>query len=65
MKQERFTEIDQSHGMTMKKHHTVVEKWPLRLKFRYGQPGAQEEFDILLGSDHSGAKRYVEWTWEM
>ena len=48
-------------GMRMKKTHTIIGKWPLRLKLRFGQPGAQEEFDILLPSSHSGAERYVEW----
>lgn len=45
--------------MVMKKN-AVVEKWPMRLKKTAGQPGAKEEFDLLLGSGH-GAERYVEW----
>ncbi|UKZ69119.1 uncharacterized protein TrAtP1_010132 [Trichoderma atroviride] len=40
--------------------NTVVEKWPMRLKKKAGQPGAQEEFDLLFGSGH-GNERYVEW----
>lgn len=45
----------------MKEKHTVIEKWPFRLKLRPGQPGAQEEFDRLLAGGVSGKERYVEW----
>ena len=45
----------------MKKEHTIVEKWPFRLKLEPDQPGAQEEFDLLLCSGVSGQERYVEW----
>ncbi|KAK7946009.1 uncharacterized protein PG986_010330 [Apiospora aurea] len=34
-------------GTEMKAEHTVVEKWPMRLKKRPGQDGAQEEFQDL------------------
>ena len=33
----------------------------MRLELSMPQPGAQEEFDILQASDHSGNERYVEW----
>ena len=45
----------------MKDTHTIIEKWPFRLKLQSGQPGAQEEFDRLLGGGMSGKERYVEW----
>jgi hypothetical protein len=63
MREERFTEIGRLLGLTMKRHHTIVEKWPMRLKLRPEQVGAKEEFEILLSSSHSGAERYVEWKW--
>lgn len=48
-------------GIYMKQKHTIVEKWPLRLQLKHGQPGAQSEFDILQASNHTGHERYVEW----
>lgn len=48
-------------GILMKQTNTVVEKWPLRLKLRCGQPGAQSEFDVLEASGNIGHERYVEW----
>lgn len=56
-----FTEAGNFHGMVMKKHHTIIEKWPIRLKKNAGQAGAQEEFKMLLQSAHRGSERYVEW----
>ncbi|KAM0520656.1 hypothetical protein ACHAPE_003053 [Trichoderma viride] len=55
----RFEECGRLTNMAMKKN-TVVEKWPMRLKKKAGQPGAKEEFDLLFGSGH-GNERYVEW----
>ncbi len=45
----------------MKDTHTIIEKWPFRLKLQPGQHGAQEEFDRLLSAGVSGKERYVEW----
>jgi hypothetical protein len=45
----------------VKEKHTIIEKWPFRLKLRPGQPGAQEEFDRLLAGGVTGKERYVEW----
>lgn len=56
-----FGVIERVFGVAMKVKHTIVEKWPLRLKLRPGQQGAQEEFEMLRSSDHSGIERYVEW----
>lgn len=61
MKEFEFSKAAQLLGAAMKDNHTVVEKWPFRLKLEPGQPGAQEEFDQLLGGGVSGKERYVEW----
>lgn len=61
MKDFKFPEAAQFIGAAMKEKHTIIEKWPFRLKLRPGQPGAQEEFDRLLGGGVSGKERYVEW----
>lgn len=47
--------------MRIKHRHTIVEKWPTRLKLRPGQVGAEEEVAILLATDSSYTERYVEW----
>jgi hypothetical protein len=56
-----FAERSRAMGLMIKEENTIIEKWPLRLKLSLPQPGAQEEFDILQASDHSGSERYVEW----
>ncbi|KAJ0336226.1 hypothetical protein KNSL1_013354 [Colletotrichum chrysophilum] len=56
-----FCQSAQLVGAAMKGSHTVIEKWPFRLKLRPGQTGAQEEFDRLLGGRVSSKERYVEW----
>jgi hypothetical protein len=56
-----FAEMSRSIGLMVKAENTIIEKWPMRLKLSLPQPGAQEEFDILQASDHSGNERYVEW----
>ncbi|OKL62143.1 hypothetical protein UA08_02995 [Talaromyces atroroseus] len=48
-------------GAMMKEKHTIIEKWPYRLKLRSGQPGAQDEFDRCMKEGVSGKERYVEW----
>ena len=61
MKNLNFSETARTLGAEMKETHSVIEKWPFRLKLRPGQPGAQEEFDRLFGGGVSGKERYVEW----
>lgn len=61
MKNHNFAEAAESVGATMKKDHTIVEKWPFRVKLRPGQPGAQEEFDRLLRDRCLGQECFVEW----
>lgn len=48
-------------GAAMKKKHTIIDKWPYRLKLRPDQPGAQDEFDRRMSESVSGKERYVEW----
>lgn len=48
-------------GIVMKKDNTLVEKWPLRLKLSPEHPDAQNEWDVLQASNHTGSERYVEW----
>ncbi|KAJ5798007.1 uncharacterized protein N7503_007303 [Penicillium pulvis] len=56
-----FTEAADVFGAKMKEKHTIIEKWPYRLKLRPGQPGAQDEFDRRLCTGLSGKERYLEW----
>lgn len=45
----------------MKERHTIVDKWPLKLKKEPEEAGACEEFDMRLESGRTGRERYVEW----
>lgn len=57
MKECYLDDISQMVGLNIKNKHTLVEKWPLRLR----KGANQEEFDMLLASGHMGSERYVEW----
>lgn len=57
----RFSQIDKLFGLVMKEKHTVIEKWPFRLKLRYDQPGALEELISLNNEIVFAKERYVEW----
>ncbi|SMR64258.1 unnamed protein product [Zymoseptoria tritici ST99CH_3D1] len=48
------------HGVSIKKENTIIEKWPLRLKLQPGEPGAQEEFEILQSQVGFNSERYVD-----
>lgn len=61
MRRYKFRDIEELTGISMKERHTIIEKWPLRLKKKPHQRGAQEEFKLLLASAHTGVERYVEW----
>lgn len=56
-----FPQVAKRAGANIREENTIVDKWPFRLKFEPGQPGAQEEFDRLMGGGVSGTERYVEW----
>jgi hypothetical protein len=57
----KFREAAEYFGATMKEKHTIIDKWPYRLKLRPGQARAQDEFDRLLSRGTSGQERYIEW----
>ncbi|KAI1106751.1 hypothetical protein F4804DRAFT_329946 [Jackrogersella minutella] len=57
----KFDQIGTAFDVAMKAKNTIGDPWPTRLKLRMGQPGAQEEFDGILGSCWTGLERYVEW----
>ncbi|KAL4781287.1 hypothetical protein BJX76DRAFT_363731 [Aspergillus varians] len=61
LKNREFREAGDAFDAVMKAQHTIIEKWPYRLKLRPGQPGAQEEFDRCMTVGVSGNERYVEW----
>ncbi len=61
IKELKFVKAGEFLGAAMKDKHTIIDKWPFRLKLRPGQPGAQEEFERMLGGGVSGKERYVEW----
>lgn len=57
----RFNEFSSRLKLEMKSHHTIIDKWALRIRKRPNQAGAQEEFLRIMGSGHEGCERYVEW----
>ncbi|KAF2227139.1 hypothetical protein BDZ85DRAFT_306527 [Elsinoe ampelina] len=57
----RFGEAARQAGMRVKEGHTLVEKWPYRVRFEAGDPVVMEGFWRRLGSGLSGCERYVEW----
>ena len=63
MKELQFGRLGRDVGLTMRvpKEHRIIEVWPLRLKKKFGEHGAQDEFDQLNGSGVQGNERYVEW----
>ena len=56
-----FAKAKGLHGLIMKDSHTIIEKWPMRLKKRMGQPGAKEEFEMYCEAGSDGMVRYAEW----
>ncbi|KAL7652452.1 hypothetical protein ACMYSQ_009737 [Aspergillus niger] len=57
----RMREAAKSMGTVMKQSHTIVEKWPFRMKLQPGQPVTQAEFDQCLAIGVTGKERYIEW----
>ena len=51
----RFDDMARRADMIEKTRNTVVAEWPL------SNFTSQLEFDLLLGSAHTGNERYVEW----
>ena len=60
MKVERLTENKRYLGLIIKRPHTIVEEWPIKLKLRPEQVGTKKKFKILFAFFYSGAKRYME-----
>ena len=60
----RLAEMGTRVGVMMKQRHTIIAKYPYKLKLTPGQPGAQEEFDRALCQDLSGKAMYLEWSRE-
>lgn len=60
-KDDEFSMLAHIAGMKTKDRHTIIEKWPTRLKLKPGQPGADNELAIALASHHAHTERYVEW----
>lgn len=61
MKGHQFEEFARFMNMEMKQVHTIIDKWPWKIKKRPEERGAKEEFKTLFGSEQSGCERYVEW----
>lgn len=62
MNNKAFDTLETSWGVKVKEPHTVIDKWPTRLKSQPGDEGAREEFEVIMRSEHPGVARYVEWT---
>ncbi|KAF5606011.1 uncharacterized protein FSUBG_6347 [Fusarium subglutinans] len=48
-------------GAEMKDKHTIIKKWPYRLKLEPGSEGGQEEFDRLITNGQTSRELYLEW----
>ncbi|WQF89858.1 hypothetical protein CDEST_14872 [Colletotrichum destructivum] len=57
----KLSEAPRIVGAAMKDEHTVIEKWPFRLKLQPGQPGAQAEFNRLVGGGVPSKEFCLEW----
>ncbi|RYC56871.1 hypothetical protein CHU98_g9335 [Xylaria longipes] len=57
-----FARSASSAGVKMKKKHTIIEPWPLRVNGGlHPTQKDREDFKLLLGTAHRGHERYVEW----
>ena len=56
-----FSTAARNAGLMMRVPNTVIEAWPMRLKKRPGEEGAEEEFKVVMESSCTGSERYVEW----
>ncbi|KAF5534428.1 hypothetical protein FPHYL_13431 [Fusarium phyllophilum] len=56
-----FDKFPEFMKVGIKDQHTIIEKWPFRLKLKPGQEGAQEEFDRMMGPGVTGKEFYLEW----
>ena len=58
---EDFEQKSANASLGMISKHTVIERWPYRLKKQPGEEGAQEDFKLLPSSGLTGWERQVEW----
>ena len=57
MASQSFSLLAASVGLEMKSPHTIIERWPYRLR-----PNASlAEFMQKLASSLEGSERYIEW----
>ncbi|KAI0974668.1 hypothetical protein F4678DRAFT_485689 [Xylaria arbuscula] len=62
MSQNDFAQAASSAGVKMKKNHTIIPPWPLRVDGGlHPTQKDKDDFKLLLGSAHVGHERYVEW----
>lgn len=61
MQDNRFNEISDAIGLTIKDRNTIVDKWPTRIKRKTNEAGAKEEFHRLLSTENTCMERWVEW----
>ncbi|KAI6349206.1 hypothetical protein MCOR25_010692 [Pyricularia grisea] len=57
----KLRELVEFVGAEMKDRHTIIEKWPYRMKFKPKQPGAQQKFELTLANGLLTKERYMEW----
>ncbi|KAL8670788.1 MAG: hypothetical protein Q9168_004686 [Polycauliona sp. 1 TL-2023] len=60
----KFDACSKHFGLQMRVQNSVVEAWPMRLKKKFGEEGAKEEFQDLLSSPFQEVERFVEWVRE-
>jgi hypothetical protein len=64
-RERNFLEMQREIGLCAKDQHRIIEKWPMGLRLLLPRDAdAQQEFDLLQVSGHSGSERYVEWKWK-
>lgn len=61
MKEYKFSDLARLCKVATKEEHTVIEKWPFRMKLHWDHPGAMEEFDRLVDETMLAKERFVEW----
>lgn len=56
-----YDHIASRHGMLIRHSHSIVEKYPVRLKKPANERGAIEGFSYLLAAYQCGLEVYTEW----
>nr|RBQ98979.1 hypothetical protein FVER53263_03286 [Fusarium verticillioides] len=55
-----FNKFPEFMKVGIKDQHTIIDKWPFRLKLKPGHQGAQKEFDRMMGPGLGGKEFYLE-----